>query len=165
MLYFAIRMKLYTTAIFSLFIVAMACQNDMPRRKMLNPNGDSELAVLMRDMFDEGMSVKQKLIRGEKPLLQVQYHQIHTATPTEAGKNSSTEYRLFAEAYEASVERFRNASGSDQVLAYQNMVDNCMSCHRSVCPGPTVRIKKMYLSEMELELIDDHYESPSESVQ
>ena len=117
---------------------------------MVNPNGDSELAILMRDMYDEGMLVKQSIIDGENPELKLNYDHIHTATPTEEGKNQSTEYLLFAKAYEASVERFKNASPHDRPAAYQNMVDNCMSCHKEVCQGPMVRIKKMYLSDEEL---------------
>ncbi|MEZ5033069.1 MAG: hypothetical protein R2787_16905 [Saprospiraceae bacterium] len=30
-----------------------------PPPKIYNPNGDSELALLMRDMFDEGMRVRK----------------------------------------------------------------------------------------------------------
>ena len=63
---------------------------------MVNPNGDSELAILMRDMYDEGMLVKQSIIDGENPELKLNYDHIHTATPTEEGKNQSTEYLLFA---------------------------------------------------------------------
>ena len=134
------------------FIIWIACQNDSPKRKQLNPNGDSELAILMRDMFDEGMLVKQNIINGEEPEMKLNYHHINTATPTEAGKNATHEYLLFAKAYEASIERFKNASESERPEAYQNMVDNCMSCHRVVCQGPMVRIKKMYLSEEEIKL-------------
>lgn len=132
------------------FIVWTACNSDESKRKMINPNGDSELAILMRDMFDEGMLVKQSVINGEEPEMKLAYHHINTATPTVEGKTATIEYELFAKAYEASVERFKNASGADRVSAYQNMVDNCMNCHSSMCRGPMVRIKKMYLTEEEM---------------
>jgi len=144
--------KLLTTVTLISFVAWMACTNDTPKRKVINPNGDSELAILMRDMFDEGMLVKQSVIEGDNPEMKLVYHHINTATPTEAGKNTTTEYLLFAKAYEASIERFKNATDADRPAAYQNMVDNCMNCHSTVCPGPMVRIKKMYLSEDELKL-------------
>ena len=133
-------------------IILLSCQKDSPNRKPLNPNGDSELAILMRDMYDEGMQLKQSVINGEEPAMKLNYHHINMATPTEAGKNASHEYLLFAKAYEASVERFKNASEAERPEAYQNMVDNCMSCHSAVCQGPMVRIKKMYLTNDELKL-------------
>ena len=134
-------------------VLLIACQSDEPKRKPLNPNGDSELAILMRDMYDEGMLVKQSVINGEDPKMKLEYHHINTATPTEDGKNATIEYQLFAKAYEASIERFKNASEAERPAAYQNMVDNCMGCHSKVCQGPMVRIKKMYLSEEELKLV------------
>ena len=145
-------LKACITASFLSLILLIACKSDEPKRPQLNPNGDSELAILMRDMFDEGMLVKQSVINGEYPMMKLEYHHINTATPTEEGKNATIEYQLFAKAYEASIERFKNASEADRPAAYQNMVDNCMSCHAKVCQGPMVRIKKMYLSEEELRL-------------
>lgn len=142
--------KFLITATLISFIIWTACNSDEYKRKMINPNGDSELAILMRDMFDEGMLVKQSVINGADPEMKLPYHHINTATPTEAGKNASIEYQLFAKAYEASVERFKNSSDADRPAAYQNMVDNCMNCHNSICPGPMVRIRKMYLSEEEM---------------
>lgn len=130
----------------------MACNNDESGRKMINPNGDSELAILMRDMFEEGMLVRQSVINGEDPEMKLVYHHINTATPTVAGKNATTEYQLFAKAYEASIERFKNASGTDRPAAYQNMVDNCMNCHSKMCRGPMEKISKMYLSEKEIKI-------------
>ncbi len=37
-----------------------------PQKKSLNPNGDSELALLMRAMFDEAEQIKNQIINGEK---------------------------------------------------------------------------------------------------
>ena len=49
--------------------------------KSLNPNGDSELALLMRAMHEEGMVTKQQLLKGEQPQLKVDYHKLFTANP------------------------------------------------------------------------------------
>ena len=148
--YFYPMLKLSTSAVLISFVLWIACKNEPSERKMVNPNGDSELAILMRDMYDEGMLVKQGLLKGQNSELYLNYDHIHTATPTEEGKNQSEEYLLFAKAYAASVERYKNSSAADRPAAYQNMVDNCMSCHQSVCQGPMVRIKKMYLTDAEL---------------
>ena len=125
----------------------MGCADDANKPKSLNPNGDSELAVLMRNMFDDGMVTRQQIIDGNVPEINVPYTHIHTAKPTEEGKTSSTEYMLFAKAYEAAVERFKAADPSMRVEAYQTMINTCMNCHQKVCPGPMVRIKKLYLPD------------------
>ncbi len=131
-------------------IVCLGCQSD-PAKNPINPNGDSELALLMRAMFEEGMTTKEEVLAGKPGKFDLAYQKIHTATPTEEGKNASTEYILFAKAYEASVDRLRNADDAGRPQAYQTMVETCMNCHKQVCPGPMVRIKKMYLSDKELE--------------
>ena len=122
--------------------------------KIINPNGDSELALLMRDMFDDGLRVKKEMLTGKLPEIKTDYHGIHTAIPTEEGKNASLEYQLFAKAYEASVERFKTAEGNEKPQAYQTMVETCMNCHQEVCPGPMVRIKKLYLSDADLNSLE-----------
>ena len=38
------------------------------RPKIYNPNSDSELALLMQDMFDEGMRVKEEVATGKRTL-------------------------------------------------------------------------------------------------
>jgi hypothetical protein len=144
--------KLLVSIVLLSFVTWLGCTNQPSSGKMINPNGDSELALLMRQMFEEGMVTKQQIIDGEIPDLKVSYQHIHTAQPTEEGKTSTTEYMLFAKAYEASVERLMAAAPDERVEAYQNMVNTCMNCHETVCPGPMVKIKKMYLSEDQLKL-------------
>ena len=92
-------LKVSISALIISFVLLIACKNDPSERKMVNPNGDSELAILMRDMYDEGMLVKQGIIEGETPELKLDYDHIHTAIPTEEGKNQTEEYLLFAKAY------------------------------------------------------------------
>lgn len=142
--------KITFALFFSLSILWIGCQSDNAPKRIINPNGDSELALLMRAMFDEGMTTKEEILAGNPVKFNIAYEKIHSAKPTEAGKNESTEYVLFAKAYEASVERLRNADDVERPQAYQTMVETCMNCHKSVCPGPMVKIKKMYLSEDEL---------------
>ena len=54
----------------------------------LNPNGDSELALLMRAMTGEAQVVKQQIEQGEAPWLGLDYEKILTAHPTVAARAS-----------------------------------------------------------------------------
>jgi ribosomal protein L44E len=129
-------------------IVLTASTSCADKPKSLNPNGDSELALLMRAMHEEGMQAKQQLLKGETPALKVNYHQLHTAKATEPEKVATPTYASFATAYEAAAKSFEE--GSDKVGTYHNMVNACMNCHKEICPGPMVKIKKMYLSDKEI---------------
>ena len=110
-----------------------------------NPNGDSELALLMRDMYDNGMKVKAKIQQREIPELLLEFEKIHTAKATEPEKAASPEYKVHALSYLQAVESLKKAQADHLEVLYANMVDACMNCHRALCPGPMVRINKMYL--------------------
>ena len=125
-----------------------SCANS--EAKPLNPNGDSELAIMMRDMHTNGMEVKQQLLNGEKPDVKVDCERLFTAKATEPEKVANPLYKGYATAYEDAVKSFENEFNADRVGTYKTMVDACMNCHREVCPGPMVRIKRMYLSEKEI---------------
>ena len=118
--------------------------------KSLNPNGDSELALLMREMYDDGMKTKQQLLEGKQPEVHVKYKQIHTAKKTETLKVDATSFSSYASAYEAAMDSFIATDASNKVAAYQLMVNSCMNCHQIVCPGPKVKIQHMYFTEKEL---------------
>jgi hypothetical protein len=134
-----------------IFIIWLGC-SDSPKNTsgIINPNGDSELALLMRQMFDEGMVTKQQIIEGEVPEIKVEYVKMHTAQATEPEKVARPEYASFAKACEQAAEDLETADVSQRVNAYQSLVATCMNCHQAMCPGPMVKIKKLYLSEQEM---------------
>jgi hypothetical protein len=131
--------------------VLVSCTDSKPR--IINPNGDSELALLMREMHDDGMRTKQQLLDGKPPTIKVKYEKLTTAEATEPEKAASPEYAAYATVYETAVKNFLERRGNDQVESYTRMVDACMQCHQQMCPGPMVKIKKMYLSEKEIALL------------
>ena len=130
-----------------LLAINVAC-GDQP--KSLNPNGDSELALLMREMYNDGMLTKQQLLDGKTPEVHVKYKKIHTATKTETLKVNAKDFSAYATAYETAMDSFIATDASNKVAAYQLMVNSCMSCHQIVCPGPKVKIQHMFFTEKEL---------------
>jgi hypothetical protein len=139
-------------------ILVLGCAEEKPKNKILNPNGDSELAILMREMFEDGMVTKQSLLEGKTPEVNVDYKAIHTSESTMPEKVASTEYMLFAKSYEASVEALHNAKPAHRAQAYHTMVDACVNCHKTVCQGPIVKINKMYFNDSERAKLAQVYE-------
>jgi len=113
--------------------------------KPLNPNGDSELALLMRQMYDDGVRVKAQIEKGEQVDIQVDFEKIMAAKATDPVKMQPAEYPHFASSYVEAMQALRNAPAAEARERYTAMVATCMNCHENTCPGPMVRIKKLLL--------------------
>ncbi len=115
----------------------------------LNPNGDSELAILMREMFDDAMKMKEGIEKGKLPKSDLDISAIHTADATEPEKVQTEQYRVFADSYLAAMESIEESSRESVADPYRGMVESCMNCHKAMCPGPIVKIEKLYLAGKE----------------
>lgn len=115
--------------------------NVMPR----NPNGDSELALLMRDMFDHNEAISKLIAGGETPDEIRLFEEMKKAVSTEPAKAKSPAYQAMADSYINSVQELIDAGPEERKPTFNAVVDQCMSCHQVMCPGPMVRIKKLYV--------------------
>ncbi len=144
------RIRTLLPLLAGLAIGLAACAAEKPAESTaLNPNGDSELALLMRSMFDEGLAAKQALLAGDVPDIRCDVAKLHTASATEPEKVARPEYAVFARAYEDAVAALETAPFGNRDEAYDHMVNTCVQCHEQLCPGPIRKINKLYLSEKE----------------
>ena len=123
------------------FFLACNSGNSTP----LNPNGDSELALLMREMESNALEMKKFVETGRVPSGKYDHKTLFTATPTEEGKTALPEYKTMAQSYLEAMSMLQSANKDNAVEHYTNLVDMCLSCHKSMCPGPVVRIEKLYV--------------------
>ena len=112
----------------------------------INPNGSSELSLLMRNMFDDGMRVKADILAGKKAIAQHDYKRIHTANATQPEETTTPTYKTFAAAYEAAVGDLNAAPAGEQRGPYTHVVNTCIQCHQEFCTGPIRKIRKMELA-------------------
>ena len=126
------------------YLLSCTAQNAKSDALPLNPNGDSELALLMRAMFDDALLMKQQIEQGEQPRPGLDYQKILTAKATEPEKAASDAYKVHALSYLQTIKALQQADVAQAASLYSNMVNSCMGCHQAICPGPTVRIKKLY---------------------
>lgn len=150
--------KISIAVILALILIAQACQSsDQPAekkeklemKKSLNPNGDSELALLMRGMYEEAERIKAQVKAGEEVTLELDHAKILTAHATEPEKADSKEFKDFANMYLANLEQLQKADPDNVEMVFQSLVESCMSCHQELCPGPMVRIKKLRIAKAE----------------
>lgn len=138
--------------IFSVYFVA--CSNNKHEEKTndtaevevskTNPNGDSELALLMRKMFEEGEGIKNLIVNSEGNISEAyikELERIHTATPTDADVKTP-EFEAYTKLMIEEANTLFN-NDSNRVKGFNNLVNRCIDCHQSFCPGPIKRIKKL----------------------
>lgn len=108
----------------------------------------SELALLMRRMAAHADSVKVGLARGEKelPPFPTEIATLFTATPTKDMHIDPITFPTFGKDYQDKVAALYNAARRDRPAAYNALVQSCANCHTTHCPGPMMRIKKMYVA-------------------
>lgn len=146
-------MKNLITLLLLLIIVItinQSCSNEKSAEvceKPVNPNGDSELALLMREMATHVDNEKIKLAKGEMPSAYPEaFEKIKTAKPTDS-MSKSEHFDNFADQYVSAVKYYAAATDLEKSkTAFNNMVSTCISCHNVQCPGPLKRIEKMYLN-------------------
>ncbi len=105
---------------------------------------DSELTLLMREMFLYYEDIKENIVEGSLTEDIKIFTDIHKAVATTPEKTTSPLYQAMATNYTQAVKDLNKTKDSKKDL-FNLMVDNCMSCHQQMCPGPMVRIKKLYI--------------------
>ena len=132
--------------IFSFLSCTQTQKNQVQKEENINvisPNQDSELALLMREIFDEAM-INKKHIQNNEPIeINLDHEKILSAIATEPEKAASPEFKAFATSYLQSIKNLKSSNTNQTAINYKNMVNNCLACHQSLCPGPIVRIKKL----------------------
>ena len=78
--------------------------------------------------------------------INVDHGRILTAQATEPEKAASAEYKDFANAYLKTMTNLETANSIQLTSIYDNMVNDCMACHKSMCPGPLTRIETLQVA-------------------
>lgn len=145
-------MPITRTSVIVLLVLAMvACaartEGGTPPSPTQELTPPSELALLMRAMAVHADSVKVGLARDAKelPPFPEGITKLLTATPTKDMHIDPITYPTFGKDYQAKVNALYKAARKDRPAAYNALVQSCANCHSTHCPGPMMRIKKMYV--------------------
>lgn len=107
------------------------------------PNKDSELALLMREMWNDSDLMKKSVLKGEIPEdFREKFVNIHSAIPTDPDVKTA-DFKVMGDALVESMTRIQKAEEGDLITNYNLMITSCIACHQVHCPGPIVRIKKL----------------------
>lgn len=150
--------KFYIPIFFGIFFLLTACNNDTINDSEQtqvtdettqnvvddHPNEDSELALLMRKMYNDADSIK-KLIVNEEGNISKAYiddlERIHTATPTDTDVKTP-EFTAYTDLMINEANALFNDE-TNKKEGFNQLVNRCVECHQSFCPGPIKKINKL----------------------
>jgi len=113
----------------------------------INPNGASELALLMREMAKHAEANHDLLLAG-KPMAAAPEKIATLMTAEKTDKELDTVlFNGLAKVYLQRLNELESAPDSLKISAHNNLVTSCSDCHSNFCPGPIKRINKMFITQ------------------
>jgi hypothetical protein len=148
-------MKKYIIAgLIAIFVGIVACNQQeveqvedvkADKPKLYEP---SELASLMRSMYEDNMELKKAIEEGHIPeSFPEDFYRIHSAIATNPGDINDT-YKALADKYLLDMERVVSSDAASVRRNFNEMVNTCISCHQVFCQGPIPKIKKLAIEEI-----------------
>ena len=141
----------YPAIIFSIILAFIACQEVQDARvqneflhpdSIVNPNGDSELALVMREIHFEANIVGRALESGQDvdlSKLKDLSKRMSTSVPTDSNVLDEV-YYSFTTTLESHVKQIEEDSA---IVEFNSVVETCVACHKNTCPGPIEKIQKL----------------------
>jgi cytochrome c556 len=109
------------------------------------PNDTSELSQLMRDMWNDSDLMKKAVLEGKLPDdFRQKFTAIHKAVPTDENTKKEN-FDAMAQSFIKSMDNIyaQQADKESLTRAFNLMVNQCVACHQTHCPGPIVKIQKL----------------------
>lgn len=108
----------------------------------------SELAQLMRDMYDSNLEMKKQIMEGKLPeSFPEDFDNIHSAVATDSTVKTDAFYGM-ADYFVENMKAIEEADSVQIISSFNTMVNTCVSCHQMYCKGPIPKIKKLYIPEV-----------------
>jgi hypothetical protein len=125
----------------ALFFSACINSKDEPAT-ITDPNDSSEMTLLMRDMFERMEVIKDKIENNEDlSKEQLSFANIHSQEATDSSFIKEGLVPM-SEVYSRIINQFNNYPSKEN---YKSIVNTCINCHISMCPGPLERIDNLIL--------------------
>lgn len=111
----------------------------------LNPNGDSERALIMREMTRLAEGNAEALRKGGDLL---PYNGEFEKLASTSGTMTVDEdfFAAMSKGYLVHLKELYSTTPEKRVEAHNNMIQSCQDCHAQTCRGPLKRIDKMMVN-------------------
>jgi len=140
----------YYTFLIYLSIFFLSCNNNSKSKSsqvIIDPNPTSEMAELMRKMTQELKQVKLKLeSKNDIDKNLFQFALIHEQHVTDSSFNKP-HIKPMSLSFDYAIDNFNT---DPTITNYNNIINNCKSCHQLSCQGPLMIINKLSITENQL---------------
>lgn len=116
----------------------------MQNPSQLNPNGDSELALLMRSMTVYMETIRDS-VQKEAPFpdCPTEFEALMVAKETEGMIKDRNHFNAYADQWLSDLNQVCTSTGGNRVKAYERLRSSCLNCHQSYCQGPIPKIQRL----------------------
>jgi hypothetical protein len=106
----------------------------------------SEMSILMNDMYEYNLKLKQEIIDGKIPSeFPSKFLEIHTAQLSEF-KSRNEKFQAYSQLFiEHQQDIFNSDSNINISERYNRTINLCVTCHTTECTGPIPKIKKLLI--------------------
>jgi len=110
----------------------------------INPNGSSELALMMREMTEYQKRLRSGLADEALPEFPEYFYAISAVNHTSGIIKDKALFNGFVQSWLSSMEALHVAPRSERNTLYKLTVEQCLACHRQHCQGPIPMIQGLY---------------------
>ena len=143
-------MKVFITIAFG--ILFFSCNNakketsSVKEEMVYDMYEPSEMSILMNDMYDYNLKLKQDILDGKTPTeFPSKFLDIHSAQLSEF-KSRNDKFQACSQLFiEHQQDIFNSDSNIDLSERYNRMINLCVTCHTTECTGPIPKIKKLLI--------------------
>jgi hypothetical protein len=131
-----------------MFIAIYACKEadkseseEKPEAQMAK---ETPMQMGMRAMESEMKLIKEKLLNGDSLALS-DFRELNPVFDAASSDdvNGQKKFQAHSEAFLESYSSIQAAMPDEKTMIYNLAVENCITCHKSYCPGPVKRIAKL----------------------
>ena len=119
---------------------------DSSKSTVTNPNGMSEMSMIMEDWYTDMKNISDVLKTGKMYSVNTPTMETRNIYKAKTSKDNihGKQFDAFVQSYYYNYGQISNASSwKEQVDEFNLTVTVCTNCHMEFCPGPIVRIKKL----------------------
>lgn len=110
-----------------------------------NPNGMSEMSLIMEEWYSELKKVNEELKQGKKAeaIRSFDFEKVKTAKTSKQDVHGDV-FNGFVDAFAVNYNSIQSAATlEDQIKQFNLTITACVNCHEQHCHGPLVRINKL----------------------
>lgn len=106
----------------------------------------SEMSLLMKSMYDYNVTVRQRILEGEKlDVFPSNFLNIHSAELSDFKSRNET-FEGFSKLFiQKEKEIFDTNSSIDVKQRFNSAINLCIACHKTECTGPIPKIRKLLI--------------------